>query len=103
MEELGRFLPFPGTQHQAVALRAIIRNAEGRMEWINSAGSLRPVDVEKLFDRYYTVNTGRQATGLGLTIAKGLAEQQGGTLQGELRGGHLILTLSFPPERGELK
>ena len=78
-------------------------DAEGRMEWINSAGSLRPVDVEKLFDRYYTVNTGRQATGLGLTIAKGLAEQQGGTLQGELRGGHLILTLSFPPERGELK
>ncbi len=77
-------------------------DAEGRMEWINSAGSLRPVDVEKLFDRYYTVNTGRQATGLGLTIAKGLAEQQGGTLQGELRGGHLILTLSFPPERGEL-
>ena len=77
-------------------------DAGGRMEWINSAGSLRPVDVEKLFDRYYTVNTGRQSTGLGLTIAKGLAEQQGGTLQGELRGGHLILTLSFPPERGEL-
>ena len=51
-----------------------------------------------MFDRYYTVNTGRQATGLGLAIARRLSEQQGGSLQGKLQDDRLILTLSFPAE-----
>ena len=30
------------------------------------------VDVQKLFDRYYTVETAQNSTGLGLSIAGGL-------------------------------
>ena len=36
--------------------------------------------------------------GLGLAIARRLSEQQGGSLQGKLQDGRLILTLSFPVE-----
>lgn len=77
---------------------SVTLKTNGEIVFVNSAGSLSWTEVEKMFDRYYTVNTGRQATGLGLAIARRLSEQQGGGLQGKLQDGRLILTLSFPAE-----
>ena len=77
---------------------SVTLKTNGEIVFVNSAGSLSWTEVEKMFDRYYTVNTGRQATGLGLAIARRLSEQQGGSLQGKLQDGRLILTLSFPAE-----
>ena len=49
-----------------------------------------------MFDRFYTVETGRGATGLGLSIAKALTERQGGRIQADVREGRLFITVCFP-------
>ena len=49
----------------------------------NTAKGLNAVDVGKLFDRFYTVETGRKSTGLGLSIAKILTERMDGTIYAE--------------------
>lgn len=52
-----------------------------------------PVTAERLFDRFYTVETGSGGTGLGLAITKRLTEQQGKTLTAEYKEGRLQIIL----------
>lgn len=51
---------------------------DGTVTFSNSAPSLSRVQAERLFDRFYTVETARDATGLGLSIARLLVEKMGG-------------------------
>ncbi|MCR5601107.1 MAG: HAMP domain-containing histidine kinase [Ruminococcus sp.] len=53
---------------------------EGKIVFSNSAADLTCVEVDKLFDRFYTVEAARNSTGLGLSIARTLVEQMGGTI-----------------------
>ena len=53
-------------------------DSRGTAVFSNSAHGLDPVSAGKLFDRFYTVETGRGSTGLGLSIARSLTELQGG-------------------------
>lgn len=71
-------------------------DSRGTVVFSNSAHGLDPVSAGKLFDRFYTVETGRGSTGLGLSIAKLLTERMGGTIQAEHRNGRLSITLRFP-------
>lgn len=64
----------------------------------NTAKNLTPVTAGRLFDRFYTVQTGSTSTGLGLSIAKLLTERMGGTIAADYRDGKLSITLCFPPE-----
>ena len=57
-----------------------------------------PVMAGRLFDRFYTVESGRHATGLGLTIAKHLTEAMGDASGRTAGGGRLTIALSFPAE-----
>ena len=75
---------------------SIVLKEDGRMIFSNAAKDLSPVAVGKLFDRFFTVETGRNATGLGLSIAKILTEQMGGVISAEYLGGRLSITLRFP-------
>lgn len=68
----------------------------GAAVFSNSAPGLDRVAAARLFDRFYTVETGRDATGLGLSIAKLLTERMGGTIWAEYRGARLYITVSFP-------
>lgn len=61
----------------------------------NRAKGLTPVLVEQLFQRYYTVETGMQSTGLGLSIAKELTEGLGGRISAECREGRLVITVEL--------
>lgn len=65
----------------------------------NSASRLTLVDVEKMFDRFYTVKNYNYSTGLGLSIAKSLTEQYGGTICAAIDNGVFSVTLSFPATR----
>lgn len=38
------------------------------------------MEAGKLFQRFYTVQNGRESTGLGLSIARALVEQMGGKI-----------------------
>lgn len=46
----------------------------GKIIFSNKATSLDATTVEKIFDRYYTVENAKKSTGLGLSIAKQLVE-----------------------------
>ena len=67
----------------------------GEITFSNMASELSSVDVGKLFDRFYTVDSARKSTGLGLSIAKLLTERMGGCIAADYKGNTLSITLSF--------
>lgn len=66
------------------------------MIFSNHAKDLDVVSVSRMFHRYYTVDTQKQSTGLGLSIAKQLVERNGGMIHAEYKEGALIVTLQMP-------
>jgi len=69
---------------------------EGRATFENSAPGLSPISAARLFDRFYTIETGRDSTGLGLSIARLLTERMGGTITSSWQHGRLTIELYFP-------
>lgn len=76
----------------------VILEEDGTLTFSNAAPELTPVLAEKLFDRYFTVESGGRGAGLGLAIARHLAERMGGTVSADWREGRLTVCLRFPPE-----
>lgn len=71
---------------------------EGKVIFSNRAPDLNEVEVERLFDRFYTVENARKGTGLGLSISRILTEQMGGTISAEYVEGRLKLCVYFAEE-----
>ena len=65
----------------------------GTITFSNAASSLSLVDVNRLFDRFYTVEAARNSSGLGLSIVRTLTERMGGTVKAEYEGGRLTITV----------
>ena len=74
-------------------------DSRGTVAFFNSARGLDPVSAGKLFDRFYTVETGQGSTGLGLSIAKLLTQRMGGSIRASYQEGRLILSVSFSHDR----
>ncbi|MBQ2800772.1 MAG: HAMP domain-containing histidine kinase [Lachnospiraceae bacterium] len=58
----------------------IVLTEKGEIIISNTASELNEVEVGKLFHRFYTVDNAHKSTGLGLSIARTLIEQMGGTI-----------------------
>src|SRR5699024_8132840 len=58
-------------------------NQEIFISFTNDTKKLSPEDLPRLFDRFYIQDSARSqgGTGLGLTVARSLAEEMGGTLE----------------------
>ena len=71
----------------------IILSDEGEITFTNTAKALSAVEVEQLFDRFYTVEVARNSTGLGLSIARTLVERMGGTITAYYADGRLTIKI----------
>lgn len=80
---------------------AISMDSSGIIVFSNAAASLSPVQAGRLFDRFYTVETAHDATGLGLSIAKLLTERMDGRISAEYAGGRLSVIVQFPNVSGD--
>ncbi len=67
----------------------------GTVSFSNSAKGLDKIKTERLFDRFYTVETASDSTGLGLSIAKLLTEKAGGAVSADYRNGRLLVAVKF--------
>lgn len=74
---------------------AIDLTPDGTASFSNAAPGLNEVLVGRLFDRFFTVEAARNATGLGLAIAKNLVERMGGTISAAYGAGRLTITVAF--------
>lgn len=71
-------------------------NDSGEIIFSNHAKGLDEVQVGRLFDRFYTVQTADKSTGLGLSIAKMLTQQMNGTITADYNYDILNIHIKFP-------
>lgn len=68
---------------------------EGTITFCNKAKALTSVEVGRLFDRFYTVESGQSSTGLGLSIAKILTEKCKGQITAEYHEDRLYIKIQL--------
>lgn len=73
----------------------VILDDDGKITFSNKATSLDATTVEKIFNRYYTVENAKKSTGIGLSIAKQLVELNDGTISAKYIKEHLIIEIKF--------
>ena len=61
----------------------------------NKSHALDNTTVNKMFDRYYTIESGSNTSGIGLSIAKQLVNINGGKITAKYSQGYLIVELEF--------
>ncbi len=71
----------------------IILEENGTVYFQNHAYGLDNIQVGHLFDRFYTIESGRESTGLGLSIAKALSEEMGGQIDAGYEDELLTITV----------
>lgn len=75
---------------------AITLSERGAITFSNHASTLDETQTGKLFNRFFTVENAEKSTGLGLSIAKALTEEMGGTIAAKYDGGVLSIRIVFP-------
>ena len=73
----------------------VVLDENGKIIFSNKATSLDATTVEKIFNRYYTVQNAKKSTGVGLSIAKQLVELNGGTINAKYIKSHLIIEVNL--------
>lgn len=67
----------------------------GKIIFSNQTSNLDRISIEKIFDRYYTVENAKNNSGVGLSIAKQLVELNGGEISATYRKNTLIIEIDF--------
>lgn len=78
----------------------ISMDSECTITFENTSALLTQIQVKRLFERFYTVEAARNSTGLGLSIAKTLTEQMGGTLEASYENQRLCITFRLKSVAG---
>lgn len=78
---------------------AVVLAPDGEVTFSNRASALSRVEAARLFDRFYTVDSARGSTGLGLSIAKLLIEKLHGTISADYENETLRICIAFPTEK----
>lgn len=67
----------------------------GKIVFSNHTSDLNEIQIGKLFDRFYTVNTARKSTGLGLSITKALIEKMDGNISADYSNNVLSIIIKL--------
>lgn len=67
----------------------------GKIIFSNKAKKLDTTTVQKIFDRYFTVENAKNVTGVGLSIAKQLVEINEGNIIAKYMDGNLVIEVQF--------
>ena len=65
------------------------------MTFTNHARGLGRVQAERLFDRFFTVESANGSTGLGLSIARQLTEKMGGQITADYQNESLCVRVTL--------
>ena len=68
---------------------------DGKIFFSNKATALDETTVQKIFDRYFSVQNAKESTGIGLSIAKQLVELNNGNILAKYIEGMLIIEIVF--------
>lgn len=74
---------------------SITLSKDGEITFSNTAKDLDNIQVERLFDRFYTVENASKSTGLGLSISKLLTEEMGGEITSKYKNDILSISINF--------
>ena len=67
----------------------------GTITFSNKATSLDETTVQKIFDRYFSVENAKESTGIWLSIAKQLVKLNNGSIKAEYVNGYLIIEIKL--------
>ena len=73
----------------------VVLDEKGKITFSNKATSLDATTVQKIFDRYFTVENAQKSTGLGLSIAKQLVELNNGAISAHYLNEELIIEITL--------
>lgn len=74
----------------------ITMDTGGCIRFCNHAPELRETDLQRLFERFYTVESAQHSTGLGLAIARTVTGQMGGSISADYEDECLTITMQLP-------
>jgi two-component system sensor histidine kinase KdpD len=83
-----------------ISISAEVVRHQLRVTVFNEGSTIRPADLEHLFDKFYRANSSPGGTGLGLAIARSIVEAHSGRIWAEnvgRRGVSFTFTLPSPP------
>ncbi len=68
---------------------------DGTIEFSNKTSMMDSISLKKIFNRYYTVQSGKKSTGIGLSIAKQLVDLSNGSIEANYKNNSLIIRIKF--------
>ena len=73
----------------------VTMNDNGTIIFSNKANLLDTTTVQKIFERYFSVENAKESSGIGLSIAKKLTELNGGIIKATYNNGYLFIEINF--------
>ena len=73
----------------------IILQSNGKLLFSNKTKKLDSINIEKIFNRYYTVENGSKKSGIGLSIAKQIIASNNGKINASYKNNILLIEISF--------